>query len=199
MIASWSRSGPWVLAFISTMLSVSACQKAPLDTLPEATQTGARTMGCLIDGNAFQPKNLILFGPEPMGASRSSDGEMSFRFSRNGLEDDQGQMLRLVLPRVRGVGLYRLQQDSPPLLPGGPPFPTAAGSYGHSLPKGTNPMAPFREYRTGALAGGQVLITRFDSVEKTISGTFEFTAREVNGTGTVRVTQGRFDMPYNRR
>jgi hypothetical protein len=41
-----------------------------------------------------------------------------------------------------------------------------------------------------------VLITRFDSVARIISGTFEFTAQKVQGEGpeTVRLTDGRFDL-----
>ena len=39
----------------------------PLDQLPPATQTGANTFGCLINGEPFTPKGR-LFGQVPKGA-----------------------------------------------------------------------------------------------------------------------------------
>ena len=54
---------------------------------------------------------------------------------------------------------------------------------------------PTCNYSKENTLSGTLTITHFDNVEYIISGTFEFvTATE--GCDTVRVTDGRFDIPY---
>jgi hypothetical protein len=49
------------IIFIAFVLMASGCKKnsnsnnSPVDQLPPATQTGANTFGCLINGQAFTP------------------------------------------------------------------------------------------------------------------------------------------------
>ena len=61
----------------------------PLDELPAATQTGAQTLGCLINGEPFIPSNFgnsapnafyqFVDGAYTLGISGSSGGGMNFQ------------------------------------------------------------------------------------------------------------------------
>jgi hypothetical protein len=48
-------------------ITMAACNKddnkAPIDQLPPATQTGENTVGCLVNGEAFLPNGTNLGGP----------------------------------------------------------------------------------------------------------------------------------------
>jgi len=53
------------------------------------------------------------------------------------------------------------------------------------------------DYETNAKVSGQLMITKLDTMKQIVSGTFYFNA--LNSTGdTVKITNGRFDMPYTR-
>ncbi|MFD2786908.1 hypothetical protein [Hymenobacter rubripertinctus] len=50
---------------LAALLGLSQCKKKdpdPLSQLPPATQTGANTFGCLIDGKAWTPKGRVGLG-----------------------------------------------------------------------------------------------------------------------------------------
>ncbi|HEX8350348.1 MAG TPA: hypothetical protein VF598_10330 [Hymenobacter sp.] len=49
-------------------------------------------------------------------------------------------------------------------------------------------------FYTGPDAVGGVTITRFDTVAHVVSGTFDLTVQEENGTETHQLTDGRFDL-----
>ena len=55
---------------------------------------------------------------------------------------------------------------------------------------------PDRELFTGPDTPGRIVVTRFDTVARVVSGTVEFTARHDAGGKTVRVTEGRFDCKF---
>jgi hypothetical protein len=58
-----------ILLLTSTLLLLSAsCKKHrprvnPVDQLPQETQTGANTFGCLVNGQPLTPKGSALSGP----------------------------------------------------------------------------------------------------------------------------------------
>jgi len=58
-----------IILAITVLLVFNCCNKKdddaptnPIDQLPPATQTGANTAGCLVDGEAFLPKGFIAAG-----------------------------------------------------------------------------------------------------------------------------------------
>jgi len=67
-----------LLLFLPALLSLSCCKKDddqpvdPVNQLPPATQTGANTAGCLVNGEPFTPKGYITGGNLP----RYYDGEV---------------------------------------------------------------------------------------------------------------------------
>lgn len=170
------------------LLSLSACkkEKTPLESLPQATQSGAGTVGWIQDGKAYQP-TTDGFNSRAVVVSRLFDGDMSFLFVHN-----YGQLNRdvvLKVRRVRAPGRYELNQVARPSFPNTTP---AYANYSTSNPE------PEGYYLTGPTATGQLTVTRLDTVAKIISGTFELTAQKVRGEGpeTVRLTDGRFDVRY---
>lgn len=58
-----------LILLLTIILTLFSCNKDdnksqnPIDQLPPATQTGANTAGCLVNGEAFLPKGTSLGGP----------------------------------------------------------------------------------------------------------------------------------------
>lgn len=161
----------------------------PVCQIPPATQTGANTFGCLVDGKPWRANASDGFGVEKLSVgSRFVDGDTFFvirayrRYKREGINSDiavfirggnkQGTFLlrdneaigpRLSTP-ISSVGIYRL-----------------TGSF--NLP-----------YETDSLHTGQVTITKYDAAKKIAAGTFYFTAQNVDNDSIVHITEGRFDV-----
>lgn len=169
---------------LAALLGLSQCQKAdqaPADQLPPATQTGAGTFGCLLNGQAWIPNG--------------NSGVPNFNLTYD--------------PGYRGgalqVRVYRYVGDKKDVLQGmvfGASHVTQEGTYDFVL-KGDNGAnyidnstssdcnyygePPALTYRTGKLT-----VTRLDLQKGIVSGTFAFTLYQP-GCDTVRVTQGHFD------
>ena len=167
------------------MVTLLSCKKQPVDQLsllPPATQTGANTFGCLVNGKAFVPRksfSLIvrtdlkctygytehgyLFG---IGASRDLD---------NGSSD------------VVDITTDSLKISEGEVIPLTKEFTPAMASGGYDL--------NLSFYTTDANATGQLTITHLDTVKHIVSGIFQFNAVSKGGD-TVKVTNGRFDVHY---
>ncbi|MCC6684853.1 MAG: hypothetical protein IT247_07275, partial [Bacteroidia bacterium] len=52
-------------------------------------------------------------------------------------------------------------------------------------------------YLTDSIYTGQLNITRFDTINSILSGTFWFDARDKTTGEVVHITEGRFDNKYN--
>lgn len=169
-----------------TLTQCSKCKKddpAPADQLPPATQTGANTFGCLINGQAYVPNprydnNVVLYEP---GASLPIGGNLNIQTSHNVRQGDNStrQVITLAAGPIRIARTYSL---SPPNIEGDAIFSDRAkavpcNDYG-------DPLLVYRR--------GQVTITRIDEQAHVLSGTFEFVLAQP-GCDTIKVTQGRFD------
>jgi hypothetical protein len=79
-----------LVLFCSFLLLSASCKKEksnPIDNLPPATQTGANTFGCLVNGEAFLPKGSVFAGPILQTQYVSNDGFYSLyisAFNKNG-------------------------------------------------------------------------------------------------------------------
>ena len=168
------------LIFITTFLA--CCNKDdnpiptnPVDQLPPATQTGANTFGCLIDGEIFKP-----------GLTNNSyncfyqlvDGEYYFLVTANNTKNNitkgifvgtekqtisQGQTLNL-FERISGNawGTYFLNSD------------------------------PFT---TNTINTGELKITKLDFTNNIVSGTFWYDIKDSQNV-VHQVRDGRFDMQF---
>jgi len=169
---------------LAALLGLSQCKKksdpAPVDQLPPATQTGANTFGCLLNGqpwtpsgNDGRPNYRVTYDPGFAG------GSLTIRVYRYPDKTADYQNMILGGDRISQLGVY------PFVLVGD----RKAFFADHRLapPCDDFSEAPALTYRTG-----DITITRLDLTQGIISGTFHFKLARP-GCDTVRVTNGRFD------
>ncbi|GAC1313319.1 MAG: hypothetical protein NVSMB24_36370 [Mucilaginibacter sp.] len=167
-------------------MSASCKKESPLSelsVLAPATQTGANTMGCLVNGGIFNTSNGF-FSQHVYDSYAQYRG--SYRFSLSGYRQVQPFVYQTVT----------LQTDSLLLKEGQTiPLTKAAPGYGSaSYDVSYNPNN-HDTYYTTANNPGALKITRLDMVNDILSGTFTFDG--VNAAGTVvHITEGRFDIKY---
>ena len=166
----------------------------PVQPMPDATQSGANTAGCVVDGLPwvanYYDTTIGVPSPRPVWArwdnfSAGRPNQLSLRF----LKDiaDRAQVhhdtnIKLELPGITRPGTFVLDQPATPRSTS-----PAYAAFTFSKP------TPDQELLTGPGFPGRVVVTRFDTLSRVVSGTFEFTARQASGGATVRVTEGRFD------
>ena len=153
----------------------------PASQLPPATQTGANTFGCLLNGQPWTPNgnngvpNLIAtYDPGYLGGALQIKAYRLIGPDKNVL-----QGLTFGASRVARTGNYDFVlkgENGANYTDSG--LPPACNYYGES------PRLTYRK--------GQLTITRLDLQAGIVSGTFAFTLYQP-GCDSVRVTQGRFD------
>jgi len=174
---------------LGLVLLAAACKKdAPEAGLPPATQTGANTGGCLINGERFvavEQGGSLLSNPIPaLGGGFAFDSV--YYVTLSGIYKGQRATVMLFL-RTRVAGTYQLNHTTQ-YYPQGDPLRvfshatfSTAGSGGET-------------YVTNSQHTGQVVLTRADVQAGIAAGTFEFTAASTfDPSKTVTVTSGRFD------
>ena len=178
-----------LLYCLPLLLALAACKKdAPDAGLPPATQTGANTAGCLVNGERFVAApsgGSLLSNPTP-ALSGGFAFDSVYYVSLNGTYQGQRATILLFL-RTRVAGTYQLNKTTQ-YYPQGDPLQvfshatfSTAGSGGET-------------YVTNSQRTGQVVLTRADVRAGIAAGTFEFTAASTfDPTKTVTVTSGRFD------
>jgi len=153
----------------------------PASLLPPATQTGANSFGCLVNGQPWVPSgnngtpNLVVtYDPNYLGGALQIK---TYRYS--GAKNDVLQGIVVGAAQVNKVGDYTIS------LNGG----NGANYIDNGLPSPCNYYgeAPALTYRKGKLT-----ITKLDLTQGIISGTLAFTLYQP-GCDSVRVTNGRFD------
>ena len=174
-----------LLAF-AMLLMVSNCNKNdddqptnPIDQLPPATQTGAQTFGCLINGEAFVPPSFgsnspsafyqFVGGAYTLGISGGTGGGTELKSINLGCLD---------MPLIEEINYNLLE------------FVTGNYFGEYYLGGGNGEI-----YSTTVNNPGTLTITRFDQDNFIISGTFEFTVVDNDGN-EINITNGRFDMNY---
>jgi hypothetical protein len=182
-----------ISAIFSLTVLIASCKKQivnpqdQLSLLPPATQTGANTFGCLVNGQAFTPQNRNIFeGPVLqcnyiytaggyyftllVGNKNNDNSVTGVNIETDSLAISEGQNIPL---KIYSTG-------------------NAQGSYVVYYNSGSE-----NAYETSEVVTGQLTITKLDTMKQIASGTFYFNA--VNDKGdTVKITDGRFDMPYTR-
>lgn len=153
--------------------SFFGCSK---DKLTKATQKGANTFSCKIDGKVFKPASSGgIFSSSPITVYNYPYG--GFALSAIFNKTDNGQ-----IPKEVQINLFYLQ---------------STGTYNLEI----NPYAIYKlsywggpSYHTNNIYTGQVRITRCDTINKIYSGTFFFKAIDDSTGKVVNVTDGRFDV-----
>ncbi|MGN6435326.1 MAG: DUF6252 family protein [Agriterribacter sp.] len=172
---------PLLLLLLLFSIAIS-CKK---DGLTKATQNGANTFSCLIDGRIFKPcSEPIIGGPSdpPVFVSLSvSNGIASAYIGASCNEPWPYQGFTIEIGSLKGPGEYLLSDGS-----NGITFSTYKG----------NSTRTYSSYNTGK---GKITITKDDRVNTILSGTFEFEGMDYDEPDKiVKVTSGRFDINYKK-
>ena len=167
------------ILFFSFLLSTLflQCKK---DKLPKATEKGANTFGCKINGVSFEPCPK-LYVPDPsLYVSLSVGTTTSVIIGADCTQGDPYKYVIITLGNFHGIGEYLLSDNENNICQYREPDPYP-GNY-------------FSSYYTHI---GKVTITKDDRTNYILSGTFEFTAaNQDNSSNVVMVTEGRFDVSY---
>ena len=152
----------------------------PIDQLPPATQTGEQTFGCLINGEPFVPPS---FGSNAPNAFYQFVGS-AYTLGISGGNIGGGANLKSV--NLGGIDVEPLSQIIYILIE------EESGNFFGNYNIGGG--ITFNGV-TGNQNPGTLNVTKFDSQNFTISGTFEFTVLDYDGN-EINITDGRFDLNY---
>lgn len=181
------------LLLLVALLGLSMCKKRdttptkPEDQLPPATQTGAGTFGCLVNGQPYLPSGGGLFNNPNLLVTYDpayNGGNLAITAYRVLGSTTLKQYIGVGGDGISQTGTYTLATYI--ARPTGP-LQTPYFSDGSKA-------KPCNEYlnNPGTSATGQLIISRLDKQAHIVSGSFSFTLTQP-GCDTIRVTAGRFD------
>ncbi|MEZ4772921.1 MAG: hypothetical protein R3D00_07050 [Bacteroidia bacterium] len=168
------------LAFLFLLL-LAACEREapqppdPLDLLPPATQTGENTLGFLLDGEPWMPNRIF------QGDYRKSDGRFNIytrnvQFDGNGNPSGSSFSIGSISVQVYQEGTYKI---------------TDRGN-----------LSAVVDFLTGCTYWsfledpGELSLSKMDTINRVMSGTFHFKAISEDCTDTLSITHGRFDVSF---
>ena len=170
-----------LLAFFALSLLFS-CKRE--DPLPAATRKGANIFGCKVNGKVWIPDGGGGFGgikPIEGGYYEDVDGNRANVYIYTYRSDKT--KIDIYLRNVTKVGVYQLNQSTGIRFTELRPL-----NYGAYFPD------PGQAFVTNPQYTGTVTVTRADTVNYIVSGTFEFTVYDPDSKQTVHITDGRFDI-----
>lgn len=151
-------------------------EKPAIEQLPPATQTGAGTFGCLINGKAFMPKGWG--GREPnfyIIVDPGFDGNLHIKVYR--LIEGKKESISIFCYDIQQKGEYTIDADKRTWI-----------NYRNEM-SNCNFLQASDNYVSGILK-----ITKYDLQNRIIAGEFECKLfDEASGCDTIKVTNGRFD------
>ena len=172
------------LFFLILLLNVLCCcikdSNSSNAQLPPETQTGANTVGCLVNGKVFLPFAEGI-NAEVNCFYQLVGGKYYFTMAFSDLRGNSIETVNLFTANINlQLGqTYTLNQKYTPVEGGG-------AEYYQNLSN---------KFSTNNLQTGELKITKLDPSKSIISGTFWFDA--VNATGEkVEIRSGRFDWKY---
>ena len=150
------------------------------DQLPPETQTGANTVGCLVNGRVFIP-HAEGISPEVNCFYQLVNGKYFFTMAFSDLRGSSIETVNLFSAKIdlQMNQIYVLNQGYNPVVGGG-------AEYYKDLSN---------KFSTNLIKTGELKITKLDSSKSIISGTFWFDATNSAGE-KVEIRQGRFDWRY---
>ena len=182
-----------LLSLLSIALLLMQCKKdepSPEEQLPAATQTGANTFGCLINGQTWEPNGPIILSYWPSYKvtydSLRNSGRLTILVARIIREANDNQRFVISVNSIQQAGRYRIDGVACEI------------DYHNPLNKGAcKDFFNTQYYNRGdsTHVQGRLTITRFDRQKKIVAGVFDFTLSKPN-CDTVRITKGRFDRQY---
>ena len=194
-----------IFIFVAITIILSSCNSnddktiTTADPLPAATQTGANTFGCIINGQVFYPRDgqsSLLFGGTKglkfwgdHTLNQNLYNEIEVKNAKDGLPASD-MIIHLQGLHQSGAGNYSLkatnfQNSIDGLMQNyiyAKIYTTASGNWRY-----------YGSYENS----GAVTITRYDFLNRICSGTFTGKLRIINGTEEVEIQNGRFDLNWS--
>jgi len=170
-----------IYCFAVMSLVLFSCKKE-ITELPPATQSGANTFGCKIDGGFWVPGGGIA-ATAPKLEARIVGSELYIN-ARNFSSSPTESEFEIYIKDLTATGSYTLST--------GAYHPDYSNNYAYYVHR---KFTPDNEWVTTPPYTGTVTITKIDSVNHFVSGTFEFQAINLYNTPQpISVTEGRFDV-----
>ena len=174
------------IALMSIMLMcMTSCFKDRVEPhLPPITQTGENTFGMLVDGELFLPSKQPLFIGPTLTAHHQISGERAGNFvlfAKRFDEDGGGLLEWLIFDRIVDTGYYPLVKIHPDEV---------------IVYQDTSSYSQPNLLDTQNI--GYLHISRLDTVNFIISGTFEFSVLRQADSSRISITEGRFDIKHIR-
>ena len=159
--------------------------------LPPATQTGANTFGCYINGELLVPKDGTGI-PRAKGLrgglAEGYDNQDYFFINAGNYLNKDGDHIYIYIPSLAQEGIFTFKQSKGHIgAVVSPNFPHIfCGTY-----DGVNLGKIYYSFDNS----GTINITRLDTTNSIISGTFQLKVQNKdNPDDTIEVTEGRFDI-----
>lgn len=174
------------MLFLCAIMLTNGCKKEddepenPLDALPPATQIGAQTFGCLVDGEVFLPKILGRNGLQSFYQNINDTFTLSIS-----TESMEKKTINYSIS-IGGSNILQLEKKT---------YLLSSDNSGNLLAFFSTGKLNEATLFTTDTDPGKLIITNFDPENFILSGTFEFTVLDETGT-EVKVTNGRFDVKY---
>ena len=146
-------------------------------TLPPETQTGANTLGCMIDNELFVgDNNASWLSPPPFRVGYDKDSDNIYIDVRGLIKGNQAGYISMTINHPAQNSAQEID---------------IIGYY-----PSTN-ISSCRAYLPTSV--GEIFISKFDMINKIVSGRFQFTGYCIDGdsTNVKQVTQGRFDLKFD--
>ena len=180
-----------LILLLIILFSVTGCKKNnPVDQLPPATQTGANTFGCLINGEIFLPKGPSLSPILQCAYQYLNTSYSKGYFFQLSAKEKGSKECELYSISLGTDSLQIFQSNTYPLVNYETGKTSAQYSYFYNC-------GQFINYNTSNNVVGLLTIKRLDEINQIVSGTFWFNAVSTNGD-TTKVTDGRFDMQFTK-
>ena len=169
----------YIFPFLLLLFIAGSCKK---DLLPSATQKGANTFGCKINGAVFIPHDVYTYPVDPGILATYNDSTKKFTIfaieppddNKNGLQREV--YIEIVNPTI-GQNNFTNTNYAQVFI--------------------SVHFQPEKWFQSNNTATGTLNISRFDITAKIVSGTFSFDAAQRDSlTNVVHVTDGRFDITY---
>tara|TARA_Y100001972_G_scaffold82176_1_gene100010 strand:- start:583 stop:1215 length:633 start_codon:yes stop_codon:yes gene_type:complete len=191
-----------ILLLLAIPSGFISCNKdEPKPTLPPITEEGLNTFGCFVDGVLLLPVD----GIPGFGSGRRAFG-IDFDFMKDSLinshrppyfavrcsdnmQNTGPDYIYIYIPSLSSSGTYIIGQSNGYQGIDSPPNPHVFVNVYDQDNNGTR----FLSFENS----GEVIISRFDTINTVISGTFELSLVDSDTkTDTIEVTEGRFDINW---
>lgn len=168
------------LLFAALALTITVSCKDKDGDLPAPTTEGLNTFGCKINGKVWIA-NGATNDPGPAGKAIEVEYEQlsSTTFNLSIFTNANSQdRVQITIPKGKvGENVLRNRYEDP------------FGIYYDNK---------YRLFNSMEAKPGKVTITRLDTVNRIVSGTFEFDAQFIVNKEVVRITEGRFDIDMDK-